>query len=209
MMVAIPLLWYLQNVTMARFLARDANILVEGSLVPDSILGDSCHWCRQKTVEDNVWCCECTVALCGGCLKNQHGEFVQIEMQVWKIALNFCVLEILCRVHTHTHTRMRTHTIHIHVHVNVCVWVYLCIHIGVCMYTKSRQCLENIYKVLRLWKFKIHVEHIIIYRCVTHLYVCLYECIIQDVFDKKNLTILRYLLIDYLNKFGGRFIISM
>ena len=118
-----------------------------GTRIYDSILGVSCHWCRQKTVEDHVRCCECTVAFCGGCLKNRHGEFVQIEMQVWKIALNFCVLEILSRVHTHTHTRMRTHTIHIHVHVNVCVWVYLCIHIGVCMYTKSRQCLENTYKV--------------------------------------------------------------
>ena len=98
-----------------------------GTRIYDSILGVSCHWCRQKTVEDHVRCCECTVAFCGGCLKNRHGEFVQIEMQAWKIALNFCVLEILSRV------RART--------CKCVICVYLCIHICICMYTKSRQCL--------------------------------------------------------------------
>ena len=52
-----------------------------GTRVYDSILGVTCHWCRQKTVEDHVRCCECTVTFCGGCLKNRHGEFVHIEMQ--------------------------------------------------------------------------------------------------------------------------------
>lgn len=52
-----------------------------GGRIYDSILGVTCHWCRQKTVEDHVHCCQCTIAFCGGCLKNRHGELIDIEMK--------------------------------------------------------------------------------------------------------------------------------
>eukprot|EP00250_Pteridium_aquilinum_P001638 c11833_g3_i1 orf=1-684(-) len=52
-----------------------------GGRIYDSVLGVTCHWCRQKTVEDHVFCCHCNIAFCGGCLKNRHGEDIEIEMK--------------------------------------------------------------------------------------------------------------------------------
>ncbi|MCO5599416.1 hypothetical protein L7F22_053519 [Adiantum nelumboides] len=49
--------------------------------VYDSVLGVTCHWCRQKTVENHVFCCHCTISFCGGCLKNRHGEDIEVEMK--------------------------------------------------------------------------------------------------------------------------------
>ncbi|KAH7307037.1 hypothetical protein KP509_22G043400 [Ceratopteris richardii] len=54
---------------------------VLGGRIYDSVLGVTCHWCRQKTVEDHVFCCRCPVAFCGGCLKNRHGEDIEVESQ--------------------------------------------------------------------------------------------------------------------------------
>ncbi|KAI5059279.1 hypothetical protein GOP47_0026076 [Adiantum capillus-veneris] len=54
--------------------------LVHGRIY-DSVLGVTCHWCRQKTVEDHVFCCHCNIAFCGGCLKNRHGEDIKVEMK--------------------------------------------------------------------------------------------------------------------------------
>lgn len=52
-----------------------------GGRIYDSILGVTCHWCRQKTVEDHVFCCHCNLAFCGGCLRNRHGEDIEVEMK--------------------------------------------------------------------------------------------------------------------------------
>lgn len=60
---------------------------VKGNRLYDSVLGITCHWCRQKTVETHV---SCTAEGCGGggqakrlpttfcgmCLRNRHGESV-------------------------------------------------------------------------------------------------------------------------------------
>lgn len=64
------------------------GIRIQGGRLYDSKLGTTCHWCRQKTVEDHV---ECTVAGCGGgnrlrvsfcrmCLLNRHGEDVDLAI---------------------------------------------------------------------------------------------------------------------------------
>ena len=48
----------------------------------DSQHGVTCHWCRQKTVEDHVHCGLCSISFCGGCLRNRHGELIDLEMQM-------------------------------------------------------------------------------------------------------------------------------
>ncbi len=58
------------------------GVRIQGGRVYDSKYGVTCHWCRQKTLEDHV---ECTAPACGGgrklpvsfcrmCLRNRHGE---------------------------------------------------------------------------------------------------------------------------------------
>ena len=49
--------------------------------VYDSQNGVTCHWCRQKTVEDHVHCGLCSIFFCGGCLRNRHGELIDLEME--------------------------------------------------------------------------------------------------------------------------------
>ena len=60
------------------------GVRLQGGRVYDSKLGVTCHWCRQKTLEEHV---ECTAEGCGGgarlptafcrmCLRNRHGEDV-------------------------------------------------------------------------------------------------------------------------------------
>ncbi|CAK9211491.1 unnamed protein product [Sphagnum troendelagicum] len=54
---------------------------MRGSRIYDSVLGETCHWCRQKTVEAHVHCSKCPIKFCGQCLLNRNGEFIQHEMQ--------------------------------------------------------------------------------------------------------------------------------
>lgn len=67
--------------------ATDSGLGVrfQGGRIYDSKYGLTCHWCRQKTLEEHV---TCTNELCGGgkrlpvslcrmCLKNRHGEDIQ------------------------------------------------------------------------------------------------------------------------------------
>jgi len=64
------------------------GVRLQGGRVYDSKLGVTCHWCRQKTLEEHV---ECTAEGCGGgarlpvafcrmCLRNRHGEDVQLAI---------------------------------------------------------------------------------------------------------------------------------
>ena len=64
------------------------GVRVQGGRVYDSALGVTCHWCRQKTLEDHV---ECTsedcgngsrlpVAFCRRCLLNRHGEDIYLAL---------------------------------------------------------------------------------------------------------------------------------
>lgn len=52
-----------------------------GKRIYDSVVGQTCHWCRQKTVEDHVQCWKCPIRFCGMCLINRNGEYIQREMQ--------------------------------------------------------------------------------------------------------------------------------
>lgn len=60
------------------------GVRIQGGRIYDSKFGMTCHWCRQKTLEDKV---TCTMPNCGGgrrmptsfckmCLWNRHGEDV-------------------------------------------------------------------------------------------------------------------------------------
>ena len=64
------------------------GVRLQGGRVYDSKLGVTCHWCRQKTLEEHV---ECTAEGCGGgarlpvafcrmCLRNRHGEDVEVAI---------------------------------------------------------------------------------------------------------------------------------
>jgi hypothetical protein len=64
------------------------GVRMQGGRVYDSKLGVTCHWCRQKTLEEHV---ECTAEGCGGgsrlpvafcrmCLRNRHGEDVDLAI---------------------------------------------------------------------------------------------------------------------------------
>ena len=64
------------------------GVRMQGGRVYDSKLGVTCHWCRQKTLEEHV---ECTAEGCGGgsrlpvafcrmCLRNRHGEDVEVAI---------------------------------------------------------------------------------------------------------------------------------
>jgi Zinc-finger domain of monoamine-oxidase A repressor R1 len=64
------------------------GVRLQGGRVYDSALGVTCHWCRQKTIEQHV---ECTAEGCGGgsrlpvafcrmCLSNRHGEDVDLAI---------------------------------------------------------------------------------------------------------------------------------
>eukprot|EP00887_Chlorella_sp_A99_P003288 scaffold9.g3288.t1 len=58
------------------------GVRIQGGRVYDSKYGVTCHWCRQKTLEDHITCCreDCgggrklTISFCKLCLKNRHGE---------------------------------------------------------------------------------------------------------------------------------------
>ncbi|KAJ7568894.1 hypothetical protein O6H91_01G051700 [Diphasiastrum complanatum] len=58
-----------------------ARRLVRGKRIYDSLLGRTCHWCRQKTVEHHVICSTCPIQFCGPCLLNRHGEHILEEMR--------------------------------------------------------------------------------------------------------------------------------
>ncbi|KAL4855053.1 Cell division cycle-associated 7-like protein [Chlorella vulgaris] len=61
------------------------GVRIQGGRVYDSKYGVTCHWCRQKTLEEHVTCThpDCgagrrlAVAFCKLCLKNRHGEDIQ------------------------------------------------------------------------------------------------------------------------------------
>lgn len=63
-------------------LKRNSNpgVRIVGCRLYDSVNGQTCHWCRQKTVEDHVQCSRCPIRFCGLCLKNRHGEDILVEM---------------------------------------------------------------------------------------------------------------------------------
>lgn len=58
------------------------GVRIQGGKVYDSKHGVTCHWCRQKTLEDNVTCTHpgcgkgkrLPTTFCKNCLKNRHGE---------------------------------------------------------------------------------------------------------------------------------------
>ncbi|PRW60383.1 cell division cycle-associated 7 [Chlorella sorokiniana] len=58
------------------------GVRIQGGRVYDSKYGVTCHWCRQKTLEEHVTCThpDCgggkrlPVSFCKLCLKNRHGE---------------------------------------------------------------------------------------------------------------------------------------
>lgn len=56
------------------------GVRIVGCRLYDSVNGQTCHWCRQKTVEDHVQCSRCPIRFCGLCLKNRHGEDILVEM---------------------------------------------------------------------------------------------------------------------------------
>lgn len=61
------------------------GVRYQGGRLYDSAKGETCHWCRQKTLEDKVRCTRpncgaggrAAVVFCGMCLKNRHGEDLQ------------------------------------------------------------------------------------------------------------------------------------
>ncbi|KAF6256097.1 zinc-finger domain of monoamine-oxidase A repressor R1-domain-containing protein [Scenedesmus sp. NREL 46B-D3] len=58
------------------------GVRIQGGKVYDSKHGVTCHWCRQKTLEDHVTCTNANcgngkrmpLSFCAKCLKNRHGE---------------------------------------------------------------------------------------------------------------------------------------
>ncbi|GAB4813732.1 hypothetical protein N2152v2_000778 [Parachlorella kessleri] len=58
------------------------GVRIQGGRVYDSLYGVTCHWCRQKTLEEHVTCTnpDCSggrklaVSFCKMCLMNRHGE---------------------------------------------------------------------------------------------------------------------------------------
>eukprot|EP00897_Mesotaenium_endlicherianum_P002660 jgi/Mesen1/2421/ME000157S01561 len=54
-----------------------------GGRIYDSEMGETCHWCRQKTLELHVKCSKptCRVKFCGSCLRNRHGEEIREETE--------------------------------------------------------------------------------------------------------------------------------
>ncbi|KAI5068472.1 hypothetical protein GOP47_0016817 [Adiantum capillus-veneris] len=59
---------------------QDAGRRHQRGLVYDSTLGITCHFCRQKTTRPHVYCRKCVLALCGSCLRNRHGEELEVEV---------------------------------------------------------------------------------------------------------------------------------
>jgi hypothetical protein len=59
---------------------RNPGRRVQGGRLYDSVLGQTCHWCRQKTVELHVKCRDCTIRFCGPCLLNRNGERIREEL---------------------------------------------------------------------------------------------------------------------------------
>ncbi|MEW5315571.1 MAG: hypothetical protein WDW38_006991 [Sanguina aurantia] len=68
------------------------GVRIQGGRVYDSSFGVTCHWCRQKTVEEHV---TCTLPTCGNgrrlattfckmCLRNRHGESVDLALGAGK-----------------------------------------------------------------------------------------------------------------------------
>ncbi|GAX81623.1 hypothetical protein CEUSTIGMA_g9051.t1 [Chlamydomonas eustigma] len=58
------------------------GVRIQGGKVYDSKFGVTCHWCRQKTLEDHVTCSSemcgkgkrLPTTFCKNCLRNRHGE---------------------------------------------------------------------------------------------------------------------------------------
>lgn len=58
------------------------GVRIQGGRIYDSKYGLTCHWCRQKTLEEHVTCThpgcgegrKLAVSLCKMCLSNRHGE---------------------------------------------------------------------------------------------------------------------------------------
>eukprot|EP00775_Hariotina_reticulata_P001683 gene1683-2027_t len=58
------------------------GVRIQGGRVYDSKHGVTCHWCRQKTLEDHVTCTNSNcgngrrmpLSFCAKCLRNRHGE---------------------------------------------------------------------------------------------------------------------------------------
>ncbi|WIA12111.1 hypothetical protein OEZ85_012185 [Tetradesmus obliquus] len=58
------------------------GVRIQGGKVYDSKHGVTCHWCRQKTLEDHVTCTNAAcgngkrmpLSFCAKCLRNRHGE---------------------------------------------------------------------------------------------------------------------------------------
>jgi len=53
---------------------------IHSGRVYDSVLGQTCHWCRQKTVELHCICKLCPIQYCAPCLLNRNGEKLREEM---------------------------------------------------------------------------------------------------------------------------------
>eukprot|EP00798_Chlamydomonas_sp_ICE-L_P023909 gene23909-9478_t len=69
------------------------GVRIQGGRVYDSKFGVTCHWCRQKTLEDHVSCAHpgcghggksLPTTFCKMCLKNRHGEDVEEAFQSGK-----------------------------------------------------------------------------------------------------------------------------
>ncbi|EFJ17676.1 hypothetical protein SELMODRAFT_420539 [Selaginella moellendorffii] len=61
--------------------SSDAGRRIQHGRLYDSTNGITCHWCRQKTVEDKVCCSRCPISFCGSCLANRHGEILDEQME--------------------------------------------------------------------------------------------------------------------------------
>lgn len=69
------------------------GVRIQGGRVYDSKYGETCHWCRQKTLEEHVQCTNencgggnrLPVAFCRMCLRNRHGEDIKqaIASECW------------------------------------------------------------------------------------------------------------------------------
>jgi hypothetical protein len=66
--------------TMKRHRNSNPGRRIHSGRVYDSVLGQTCHWCRQKTVELHCICKLCPIQYCAPCLLNRNGEKLHEEM---------------------------------------------------------------------------------------------------------------------------------
>ncbi|MCO5551542.1 hypothetical protein L7F22_005046 [Adiantum nelumboides] len=59
---------------------HDAGRRYARGVLYDSTVGITCHFCRQKTTRKHVYCRNCVLPLCGSCLRNRHGEVLELEV---------------------------------------------------------------------------------------------------------------------------------